>query len=652
MASQQKNHEPARKMPLWKRLRKSAQDFYSLNRWLSIVFGVTLIAVCFQVTLVGLGARENSVAATALREQQPISLGDLQEGIDQKKVTALTVVTVNVGSFVHPRPTTFLAVEFGKSPSGVVELPPSMEFHLLESIGKSLSAIKAPLTQGYDYTHGIAFDGFMKIFMWMLMIVMVLIVAQNLMGEILAGHSFKPALPDRDLLLKDVIGCDELKDELREIIDQIQNPDEYARQGIAAPRGLLLTGDPGVGKTMLARALANEIQVAFFSCSAADFVEMYVGVGARRVRSLFQRARMAGRAVIFIDEFDALGSRESRDNNSERLQTINMLLSELDGMSRNPSILVVAATNHADWIDPALRRPGRFDRIVKVPLPDTAARKAILERYLQGKPCEADLDLETMARRTLGYSGAQLRQVAEEGAKIAWRQKRSLTLNDLVDAQVMTVAGPFKSELTDLELRTSIVHELGHALVGHRLCPDMKIDRVSVGGAGAMLGYTLMVPNDAHRLRSRESLLGEIAMLLGGRAAEAVILNAITTGGSDDLQRANRIAREMVAQLGMGPTGSLLVFDPRAPEVRETVDQHVTHLLETEFQRAKSILRSEMPWIASRRQALMEKRVLSHEELFGPLGTSLISDGGLAHKESTPAVDGDLAVAALIGKAP
>ena len=366
----------------------------------------------------------------------------------------------------------------------------------------------------------------------------------------------------------DVAGAEEAKQELAEIVEFLRYPEKFAKLGAKIPRGVLMAGAPGTGKTLISRAVAGEAGVPFFSISGSEFVEMFVGVGASRVRDLFARAKQSSPAIIFIDEIDAVGRHRGAGiggGNDEREQTLNQILVEMDGFDDRTNVIVVAATNRPDVLDPALLRPGRFDRRVVLDLPDVRGREAILNVHIKGKPAMADVDLRTLARQTHGFSGADLANLLNEAAILAARQDRhSITQKDLDEAVDRVIAGPARKsrEVSQKEREIIAYHEAGHALVAASLPhadPVHKVTIVSRGNAG---GYTRLLPEEDRGLWSKGQFEAMLAVMMGGQTAEEVVMGDITTGASNDLQNASRIARKMVTEYGMSDSLGPRSFDP------------------------------------------------------------------------------------------
>ena len=367
----------------------------------------------------------------------------------------------------------------------------------------------------------------------------------------------------------DVAGIDEAVEELQEVRDFLSEPERYRKMGAKIPHGVLLVGPPGTGKTLLAKAVAGEAGVPFFSISGSDFVEMFVGVGASRVRDLFKQAKEAAPCIIFIDEIDAVG-RQRGGGHDEREQTLNQLLVEMDGFEDNSAVILIAATNRPDILDPALLRPGRFDRRVTVDRPDVSGRQKILGVHAANKPLASDVDLERIAKITPGFTGADLANLMNESALLAARRRKEKVGRDEVEeAMERVMAGPERKSrvMSQKEREVIAFHESGHALVGHVLENSDPIHKISIIARGQALGYTMQVPEEDHFLSSRDEMLDQIAVLLGGRTAEELFCGDITTGASNDLERATKIAREMVTRYGMSEELGTQVFGEAQHEV-------------------------------------------------------------------------------------
>ena len=376
-----------------------------------------------------------------------------------------------------------------------------------------------------------------------------------------------------DVRFSDVAGVDEALEEMKEIKDFLSNPEKYQAMGAKIPRGALLVGPPGTGKTLMARAVAGEAGVPFFSISGSDFVEMFVGVGASRVRDLFQQAKDAAPAIIFIDEIDAVGRQRGAGvggGHDEREQTLNQLLVEMDGFEKNDSVVLIAATNRADILDPALLRPGRFDRQIVVDTPDVRGREQILKVHAANKPLGSDVDLARVAQITPGFTGADLMNLMNESAILAARRNKHLIgMTEINESMERVIAGPERKGRVMNEQTKNIIayHESGHALIGHKLEKADPVHKISIISRGRALGYTLSIPDEDKVLNSVEEMKAELCVLMGGRVAEELFCGDITTGASNDLERASKIARSMVTQYGMSPLLGHQVFGEANHEV-------------------------------------------------------------------------------------
>ena len=435
----------------------------------------------------------------------------------------------------------------------------------------------------------------------------------------------------------DVAGCDESKEELHEIVDFLKNPDKYQKLGGKMPHGVLLFGPPGTGKTLLARAVAGEAGVPFFSASASEFVEMFVGVGASRVRDLFEQAKKAAPAVIFIDELDAVGRHRFAGiggGHDEREQTLNQLLIELDGFEQNVGIILIAATNRPDVIDPALLRPGRFDRQIGVPVPDKKGREAILQVHAKAVKMAMGADLSVVARRTPGFTGADLANVINEAALLAARKsKEAVELPDLEEAIERVMAGPQKRSnmMSEKEKKVVAYHESGHTLVAKMLPGTDPVHKVSIVSRGHALGYTLQLPIDDKYLTSRGDILSRLAILLGGRAAEELAFDDITTGAADDLSKATAYATRMVMEFGMSDrVGPLSLKKPDqemflgrdlnsggtfSEETMQLVDEEVKRFVTDAQIKARNILTANRKALDDLAKSLFDREVLNGEDV-------------------------------------
>ena len=436
---------------------------------------------------------------------------------------------------------------------------------------------------------------------------------------------------------KDVAGADEEKQELAEIVEFLKAPGKFSRLGAKIPHGVLLMGPPGTGKTLLAKAVAGEAGVPFFSISGSDFVEMYVGVGASRVRDLFENARKAPASIIFIDEIDAVGRHRGAGlggGHDEREQTLNQLLVEMDGFGSHEGIIVIAATNRPDILDPALLRPGRFDRQITVNYPDLGGREEILKVHAKNKPLEDSVDLARVARSTVGFTGADLANLLNEAALLAARRNKQLVgMEEIDDAYLRIITGPQKKnrKIKESELRNTAYHEAGHAIVGHLLPHIDPVQLISVIPSGSALGYTLNPPTEDKFSVYREELKQEIAMLLGGRAAEQMINGDFSGGASNDIQRATNIARRMVTELGMsdvlgpihygsGESGEVFLgrsisgSPNHSGKTAAVIDEEVRKIITEAFELAKTILANNIDKLHFVAEFLVKHEVMDGEQ--------------------------------------
>ncbi len=435
----------------------------------------------------------------------------------------------------------------------------------------------------------------------------------------------------------DVAAVDEAKQELSEVVEFLKYPEKFASLGARIPRGVLLMGPPGTGKTLLARAVAGEAGVPFFSISGSEFVEMFVGVGASRVRDLFDQAKRNAPDIVFIDEIDAVGRQRGTGlggSHDEREQTLNQILVEMDGFDTNTNVIVIAATNRPDILDPALLRPGRFDRRVVLDRPDMRGRVEILKVHVRGKPLAPDVNLEVLARQTPGFSGADLANMVNEAAILAARRnRRQITMADLEEAAEKVIAGPERKSRRISEEEKCIIayHEAGHALVAH-LTPECDpVHKISVVSRGMALGYTMALPTEDRHLMSRRKLLADITYAMGGYAAEQLVLSDVTTGSENDIEQATKMARRMVTEFGMseglGPVAygqkDELVFLGReigeqrdySDDTARLIDEEVRRIVEEAYQQARRFLEEHRDVLDQIAQRLMEVETLEGKEL-------------------------------------
>lgn len=449
---------------------------------------------------------------------------------------------------------------------------------------------------------------------------------------------------------KDVAGTDEAKEELSEIVEFLRNPAKYNAIGAKIPKGVLLFGPPGTGKTLLARAVAGEAGVPFFSISGSDFVEMFVGVGASRVRDLFAQAKKNAPCIIFIDEIDAVGRQRGAGlggGHDEREQTLNQLLVEMDGFGANEGIITIAATNRPDILDPALLRPGRFDRQITVDRPDLRGRVAILNVHAKGKPLSKDVDLKTIAKKTPGFTGADLSNLLNEAALLAARaDKKIITMAELEEASEKVAFGPERRShvISEKEKRLTAVHESGHALVAYLLPEADPVHKVTIIPRGRAGGYTMMLPDEDRSYETKSYYLAQIRVALGGRAAEQIVFNEISSGASGDLQNVTHIVRQMITRLGMSPKLGPMVFGEQQDQVflgkslghernygegvAELIDKEMHDLVTTAYDDVIRMLEEHRDALNHMAAALMEVETINHKQV-----ENLIKYGSLESPE-------------------
>ena len=442
---------------------------------------------------------------------------------------------------------------------------------------------------------------------------------------------------NNNVTFADVAGCDEAKEEVTEIVDYLKDPSRYQRLGGRIPRGVLLVGSPGTGKTLLAKAIAGEAKVPFFTISGSDFVEMFVGVGAARVRDMFENAKKNSPCIIFIDEIDAVGRQRGAGlggGNDEREQTLNQMLVEMDGFDTNSSVIVIAATNRPDVLDPALLRPGRFDRQVVVPLPDIRGREQILKVHMRKIPVGADVDESVLARGTPGFSGADLANLVNEAALFAARRNgRVVAMEDFERAKDKIMMGAERKAMvmSEDEKRNTAYHESGHALVARLMPKSDPVHKVTIIPRGRALGLTMQLPAEDHYSYDKQYLLSRIAILFGGRIAEEVFMHQMTTGASNDFERATQMARDMVVRYGMSDVMGPMVYGENENEVflgrsvtqskhisestMEKVDAEVRRIIDEQYAIARKLIESHQEEMHKMAHALLEWETIDAEQI-------------------------------------
>jgi cell division protease FtsH len=439
----------------------------------------------------------------------------------------------------------------------------------------------------------------------------------------------------------DVAGSDQAKLELQEVVEFLKRPERFTRLGARIPKGVLMAGAPGTGKTLIAKAVAGEAGVPFYSISGSEFVEMYVGVGASRVRHLFKRAKEHPPAVIFVDEIDAVGRRRGAGYGSgsdEREQTLNQILVEMDGFDTATNVIVIAATNRPDVLDPALLRPGRFDRKVVLDQPDVQSREAILRIHARGKPLAEDVSLADLAKLTPGFVGADLESLVNEAAILAGRRHLDeVSMAEFQDAMERIVAGPERQGqiISEQERKVVAYHEAGHAVVMHNLAHSDPVHKVSIVSRGMALGYTMPLPENGKHLRTKETFEDEIVALLGGRAAEELIFNSVTTGAANDLERATGIARAMVTRLGFSEALGLRTFGQEqgnpflgnmgelrdySEEMAQRIDEEIRQILDVAYQQATEIVIENRDKLEALAEKLLDVETVNRTEFVALMG--------------------------------
>lgn len=435
---------------------------------------------------------------------------------------------------------------------------------------------------------------------------------------------------------KDVAGAEEAKEEMMEVVEFLKNPQKFIKIGAKIPRGVLLFGAPGTGKTLMAKAVAGEAGVPFFSISGSDFVEMFVGVGAARVRDLFENAKKNAPCIVFIDEIDAVGRQRGAGlggGHDEREQTLNQLLVEMDGFSTNEGIIVMASTNRPDILDPALLRPGRFDRHILIDRPDVKGREAILKVHVKEKPLADNVNLEILAKRTPGFTGADLANMVNEAALLtARRDKGKVGMEEMEESIERVIAGPEKKTrvISDKEKRLVAYHEAGHAIVAFNLPHTDKLHKISIIPRGRAGGYTLLLPEEDRNYITRSYMLDEVTTLLGGRVAEAIVLQDISTGAQNDLERASSILRKMITEYGMSDELGPLTYGHKSEEVflgrdinrdrnysdavAYAIDKEAKQYMENSYKKAEGILRTNMERLDKVAAQLIEKETIDADE--------------------------------------
>ncbi|MCD8314818.1 MAG: ATP-dependent zinc metalloprotease FtsH [Firmicutes bacterium] len=508
---------------------------------------------------------------------------------------------------------------------------------------------EAGIIQQYDYPAPTELPWWVSFLPYLIIIVLFIVSWMYMMNQATGGrgskignfgksHAKLASDDKKKVHFRDVAGAEEEKEELREVVEFLKNPAHFNKLGARIPHGVLLVGPPGTGKTLLAKAVAGEADVPFYSISGSDFVEMYVGVGASRVRDLFDSAKKHPACIIFIDEIDAVGRHRGAGlggGHDEREQTLNQLLVEMDGFGSNDGTIVMAATNRPDILDPALLRPGRFDRQITVNYPDVKGREEILKVHGRGKPFEGDVDFKTIAKTTVGFTGADLENLLNEAALLAARKGKSLIgMTDIEEAMIKVIVGPTKHSkvITDKEKQLTAYHETGHAIVTKFIRPETPVHQISIIPSGRAGGYTLSLPKNDVSYQSKNDMKAEITTLLGGRVAEQLILGDISTGASNDIQRATSIARNMVTKYGMTEALGPIVYGGEhdgdevflgrdfssgrnySEETAHLIDVEIKNIVESAYADAERILTENMDKLHFIAKYLIEHEIMDEEQ--------------------------------------
>jgi cell division protease FtsH len=529
-----------------------------------------------------------------------------------------------------------------KRPDGVSRLPQDTNiFDLLTSAGVDPSSISIEIKEASRWGNVFSILGFLLPTLFLIGIfVFMMRQAQGSNSQAMAFGKSRARLFSSNrptVTFSDVAGVEEAKEELVEVVEFLKYPEKFQALGARIPRGVLLVGPPGTGKTLLSRAVAGEAGVPFFSISGSEFVEMFVGVGASRVRDLFDQAKRSAPCIVFVDEIDAVGRQRGAGlggSHDEREQTLNQILVEMDGFDSSTNVIVIAATNRPDVLDPALLRPGRFDRQVILDRPDIQGRRSILDVHARGKPFESSVRIEDLARQTPGFSGADLENLVNEAAILAARRnKRAIGRSEVTEAIDRVIAGPQRKSrvITERERQMTAYHEAGHALVSRMLPHADPVRKVSIVARGMAGGYTMVVPDEDRMFRTKNQFEDQLAGLMAGQVAESMVFDELSTGASNDIERATAIARRMVTEFGMSESLGPLAFGKKdelvflgreiseqrnySDEVAYQIDQEIRKLIDRAHERARSIISEHFDKLEAIAKLLVEKETIEHEEL-------------------------------------
>ena len=594
------------------------------------------------LTLISMGIAAIVYSVNQRSAPKPVKYSEFLQLLDQDKVSEVTVLGTGntlIGKFKNPeegQPKTF-ETHFRK------EMRPSPEQEARDR-GVALTIIEPDLNKWW-----VQVLQWIPIFAILVFALLLFRHAQSSGGQAFSfGRSRHKLVSDTraKVTFDDVEGVDEAKEELTEIVDYLKYPKKYQKVGARIPKGVLLVGSPGTGKTLLGRAVAGEAGVPFYYISGSDFVEMFVGVGASRVRDLFEQAKKTSPCIVFVDEIDAVGRQRGTGlggGHDEREQTLNQLLVEMDGFDANQNVIVIAATNRPDVLDPALLRPGRFDRRVVVDKPDIAGRIAILNVHAKGKPLDSGVDLKKLARRTPGFSGADLENLLNEAALQAARHGReTIQMGDCEEAIDRVMMGPERKSrvIPEKEREVTAYHEAGHAMVARAIPEADPVRKVTILPRGMTMGVTAFVPEEDRYSHSKQEMLANICVFMGGRAAEELVFEQITTGASNDIERATQIARDMVCRYGMSEVLGPVNFAGRqsqiflgrdlkegsnafSEEFARQIDEEVRSIVQAQYKRAREILSGQREQLEVFATELISAEVLEDDDLDRILGLSV-----------------------------
>ncbi len=581
-----------------------------------VLFALAAAATPAAAQRAGAGA---AVCTTTINVPRDHTFGDLLLTSGDYKVTVLDTGDLNCGVATHSL-RQFVAAPGSAVPTGW-DVNAGRKLFIRENGSDAfrVDRIDTAGSSGFDFqsVENWAVIWLPIIFMGLLLVVLFMAVRYMPRTK---PQQIKPS-SSSSVSWDDVAGVEEAKDELREVVEFMRDPKRFRKLGARVPRGILLHGPPGTGKTLLAKAVANESKATFFAQSAASFVEMFVGLGAARIRRLFRQARKAAPAIIFIDELDAVGATRGKDISGEKDQTLNQLLVELDGFGERDDVVVIAASNMLEQLDAALLRPGRFDRQILVTPPDLKGRRAILDVHTEDKPLAADVNLELIARQTSGLSGADLANICNEAAIFAGRHRReTVETRDFQAALERVIAGmQSRRVISPHEKRVVAYHEAGHAVCSELLPSVERVHRISIIPRGQALGYTLNLPEEDRYLKTKDELLDYMVVLLGGRVTEHIVFGEVTTGASDDLKKVHEISRSMVTQYGMGtelqskqlPADDYSMSD----HTRRNVDEEMQYLTDLAHRRALKLVEEHRTLLEAFASTLLDKEVLERTEI-------------------------------------